>query len=192
MIGPRSRSQRLGGLAATGLLAAVLLTGCTATAHHSDADSYGTLPSFLPASTDRPNSMLIADAHHPAVTSEGDVVEVHLAAGSIRMTVVGPEVPGEGLPVQPKDTTCTWKVTVSHASAPIPLRTADFNTLDHLGTIYRVAAVPGQPKIPSTLQPGRSVTFELRAAMPTGEGVMRWSGGTDTVLASWDFVVEND
>lgn len=198
--GAGSRTRRRSAvLAAGGLLAAVLLSGCTATpvAHHPptstpDADAYGALPSFLPATTDRPNSMLVADVHHPAVTSEGDAVEVHLASGSVRMTVTGPEVPGEGLPVQPEDTTCTWTVTVSHASKPIRIRAADFNTLDHLGTVYTVAAVPGRPAIPAMLQPGRSVTFELRTAMPTGEGVMRWSAGTGKVLANWDFVVEND
>lgn len=191
--------RRFGALAAGVVLTALLLSGCTGalavhppSAHTKDPDAYGALPSFLPTDTDQPNSLLVADIRHPAVTSEGDDVEVHLASGSVRMTVVGPEVPGEGLPVQPEDTTCTWTVTMSHATAPVRIRIADFNTLDHLGTIYRVAAVPSRPAIPAVLQPGRSVSFELRAAMPTGEGVMRWSGGTKNVLSSWDFVVEND
>lgn len=193
-IGAGRSRRRFGVVGAAGLLAALLLTGCTSApaAHPADPDAYGTLPSFLPATTDRPNSMLVADVDHPAVTSEGDDVEVHLAAGAVRMMVAGPETPGQGLPVQPEDTTCTWTVTVSHATAPVRIRAADFNTLDHLGTIYTVAPVPGRPDIPATLQPGRSVTFELRTAMPTGEGVMRWSAGTGKVLANWDFVVEND
>lgn len=170
-----------------------LLSGCaTAPAHPAPKDTYGSLPSWLPQDTTAPNSMLTADVQHPAVTSEGDDVEVHLASGSVRVSVVGPEVPGEGLPVQPEDTTCTWTVTVSHATRPTHLSAADFNTLDHLGTVYRVAAVPGRPKIPAVVRPGQTVRFELRTAMPTGEGVMRYSGGTDRVLSSWDFVVEND
>ena len=193
-IGAGSRTRRRFGVLAAGVaVVAALLSGCsTAPAHRSTGDEYGKLPSWLPKDTSQPNSMLIADVQHPAVTSEGDAVEVHLAHGSVRVTVVGPEVPGEGLPVQPEDTTCTWVVTVSHATAPLRLRAADFNTLDHLGTIYRVAAVPGSSGVPATVRPGDTARFELRAAMPTGEGVMRYSGGTDRVLSSWDFVVEND
>ncbi|MGT2425408.1 hypothetical protein [Amnibacterium kyonggiense] len=193
-IGAGAILRRRSGAAAVVLVtAAVALTGCTSAASHPAASAtYGALPSWLPADTSEPNSMLVGDVRHPAVTSEGDVVEVRSKAGSVRITVVGPEVPGEGLPVQPKDTTCTWTVTMSDATAPVAVRAADFNTLDHLGTIYRVAAVPGRPPIPRTLAPGRTIRFELRAAMPTGEGLMRYSGGTDSVLANWDFVVEND
>jgi hypothetical protein len=36
------------------------------------------------------------------------------------------------------------------------------------------------------------VTFELRAVMPTGEGLMRWAPDAQQIVASWDFVVEND
>lgn len=193
--GAGSRTRRRFGALAAGLAltAAVLLSGCTAAPQHeAAADSYGTLPSWLPKDTTAPDSTLTADLRHPAVTSEGDEVEVHLAQGAVRMTVVGPEVPGEGLPVQPEDTTCTWVVTMSDASTRIPVRAADFNTLDHLGTVYTVAPVPGQPAIPTSIEPGQRIRFELRAAMPTGEGVMRFSGGTKNVLSSWDFVVEND
>lgn len=193
--GAGSSTRRRFGAVTAGIVVVIIasLSGCSTAPTHSGAqDSYGGLPSWLPKDTTAPNSMLTADLQHPAVTSEGDDVEVHLAQGSVRMTVVGPEVPGEGFPVQPEDTICTWTVTVSHATTPVHLSAADFNTLDHLGTIYRVAAVPGQPKIPATLQPGQTVRFELRTAMPTGEGVMRYSGGTTHVLSSWDFVVEND
>lgn len=187
-----STRRRFGALAGVAIVTAVLLSGCATAARPTPADTYGGLPTWLPKDTGAPNSLLTADVRHPAVTSEGDPVEVHLDGGSVQVTVVGPEVPGEGLPVQPEDTTCTWTVTISRASRPVRLRAGDFNTLDHLGTVYPVAAVPGQPAIPATVRPGQTVRFELRAAMPTGEGVMRYSGGTDDVLASWDFVVEND
>jgi hypothetical protein len=190
--GSRTR-RRSGALLLTAAAAVVVLAGCTsAPAHHAPAGSYGKLPSWLPSDGTQANSMLTADVAHPAVTSEGDEVEVHLAGGSVRVEVTGPEVPGEGLPVQPEDTTCTWTVTIDHASAPTRISAADFNALDHLGTIYRVAPVPGRPRIPSVVRPGETVRFELRAAMPTGEGLMRYSGGTRSVLANWDFVVEND
>jgi hypothetical protein len=174
-------------------LTGMLLSGCgAAPGRPATADTYGALPSWLPEDTTPPNSTLVADIAHPALTSQGDEVEVHLAHASVRMTIVGPEVPGHGLPVQPVDTTCTWTVTVAAATAPVRLRTADFDTLDHRGTVYRVAAVPGRPAVPAVLEPGRTATFELRAAMPTGEGMIRWSGGTGQALASWDFVVETD
>lgn len=190
--GSRTR-RRFGALTAGIVVITAALSGCaTAPAHPAAEDSYGGLPTWLPEDTTAPNSMLTADLQHPAVTSEGDEVEVRLPGGSVRMTIVGPEVPGEGFPVQPEDTTCTWTVTVSHATSPVHLSAADFNTLDHLGNIYRVAPVPGQPAIAPTLRPGQTVRFELRTAMPTGEGVMRYSGGTTHVLSSWDFVVEND
>ncbi|GAA2750100.1 hypothetical protein [Amnibacterium kyonggiense] len=186
--------RRSGAAAAVLVAAAIALTGCaSASPHPAASDAYGSLPSWLPKDTSEPNSMLVGDVRHPAVTSEGDAVEVHLpGGGSVRVTVVGPEVPGEGLPVQPEDTTCTWTVTMSDATAPVAVRAGDFDTLDHLGTVYRLAAVPGRPAIPRTLLPGRTIRFALRAAMPTGEGLMRYSGGTDSVLANWDFVVEND
>ena len=191
-VGSRTR-RRLGALLLGGALAGMLLSGCApAPARPSVSDTYGSLPSWIPTDTSRPNSVLVADVAHPAVTSEGDEVEVHLAHGSVRMTIVGPVVPGQGLPVQPVDTTCTWTVTVSHATAPVRLRAADFTALDHSGTAYRVAAVPGRAAVPAVLDPGRTATFPLRAAMPTGEGMLRWSAGTGDVLASWDFVVETD
>ena len=192
--GAGSRTRRRFGAFVVGAAALVtLLSGCAATPTHPAApESYGGLPTWLPKDTTAPNSMLTADLQHPAVTSEGDAVEVHLAHGTVRLTIVGPEVPGAGLPVQPADTTCTWTVTMSDASRPISVSAAAFDTLDHLGTVYPVAAVPGRPRIPATIRPGRIVRFELRAAMPTGEGVMRYSGGTNSVLSSWDFVVEND
>jgi hypothetical protein len=191
--GSRTR-RRFGAFAVGAAVVALVLTGCASSPAHRAApeDSYGALPSWLPSDTTQPNSLLVADVHHPAVTSEGDTVEVHLQHASVRMTVVGPQVPGQGLPVQPKDTTCTWTVTVSAATAAVRLRPGDFDTIDHLGARYRVAPVPGQPAIPDHVGPGRSASFELRTAMPTGEGVLRWSAGTGSVLAGWDFVVEND
>jgi len=115
-----------------------------------------------------------------------------MADSSVRATVSGPEVPGEGLPYQARATTCTWTVTLSGATKPLPIPVANFTALDPLGSVYQVALVRGRPEPPAVLAPGQGVTFELRAVMPTGEGLMRWAPAGRQIEASWDFVVEND
>jgi hypothetical protein len=184
------------GLAA-GLASAVVLVGCTsgATTHPSDAaaGSYGSLPTWLPTTTIEPDSVLTGSAARPALTTEGDGVEVSLPGdSSVRATVSGPVVPGEGLPFQAPATTCTWTVTLSQASASIPIAASDFTALDHLGSVYHVAVVGSQAGAPTVLTPGQSVTLALRAVMPTGEGLLRWAPDGHDVVASWDFEVEND
>jgi hypothetical protein len=53
--------------------------------------------------------------------------------------------------------------------------------------------VPGAPAPPSVLTPGEQrVSFELRAAEPVGEGLMRWAPDGARIVAKWDFMVEND
>lgn len=108
------------------------------------------------------------------------------------ITVSGPQVPGEGLPYQAPVTICTWVVTMSRATGAVPISPADLSSIDALGNVYLPAFVPGQPLPPSVLRPGRKVSFELRAAMPTGEGLMRWAPDGRNIVAKWDFIVEND
>ena len=177
-------------------IAALLLSGCSADGHSSstaaDTQSYGTLPSFLPSTTIQPDSVLTGTTARPALTTEGDAVEVRLAGASIRASVDGPVVPGEGLPYQTPATTCTWTVTLSGATASVPIDLADFTTIDHLGAVYQVTTVPGQTAPPTALSPGQTATFELRTVMPTGEGLMRWAPSGGAIVAEWDFEVEND
>lgn len=184
-----------------GLGVAFMLTGCGgsgvpvtphASASPSPADSYGALPSYLPTSSTQADSVLTGTAARPALTTEGDSVKVQTPQGTVLASVTGPEVPGEGLPYQSPATACTWTITLSHASAPIPITIADFTALDHLGNVYHPDLVAGQPKPAPTLPPDRTVTFELRTRMMVGEGLMRWAPGRQTILASWDFEVEND
>lgn len=156
------------------------------------ADRYGGLPSYLSTSSLRSDSIVTGSAEHPALTSEGDPVRVELPRGTVTATVSGPVVPGEGLPFQADATTATWTVTLSGASRAIPIRLRDFSTIDSLGKTYRLAFVPGQPTAPKSLRAGRSTTFELRAAMRVGEGMLRWAPVNDDLVATWDFVVEND
>jgi hypothetical protein len=182
-----------------GVVAASLaLTGCSA--HPSSkppatpaADaSYGSLPSFLPSGAAQPDGVLTGTADKPALTTEGDSVSVALPDATVLVTVAGPEVPGEGLPYQTPATTCTWTVTMTGATTPVPITISDFSSLDHFGTVYHPALVAGQPKPPAVLKPGQSITFELRVVMTVGEGLMRWAPGGQKIVASWDFEVEND
>jgi hypothetical protein len=186
--GPRARrrSALLG--AAVALL---LIGGCASSAKKASA-TYGSLPSFLPRASFQPDSVLTGTAAQPALTTEGDGVRVQTSTGSMLMTVTGPQVPGEGLPYQTDATTCTWTITLSDATAAMPIKVADFSTIDHLGVTYHPMPVAGQPAIPATVSPGRTLSFELRAVMAVGEGLMRWAPDSTKILASWDFVVETD
>jgi hypothetical protein len=164
-----------------------------ASAPSAPEPSYGGLPSFLPSDAVQADAELIGSAASPAVTSQGDSVKVTLpAGGTVHVVVTGPEVPGNGFPDPPEHTTCTWTVTLSGASSPVPLAVDQFSATDHLGNVYRPALVKGEPVPPAVVKPGATVKFELRTVMVVGEGLMRWAPDTHKVLASWDFTVEND
>ncbi|MDG3016819.1 hypothetical protein [Speluncibacter jeojiensis] len=135
---------------------------------------------------------MTASALRPALVGEGEVVTVQLGEGTVTAQVTGPEVPGEGLPFQSPATTCTWTVTLGNAGAPTPIDPAGFTALDHFGHVYPVAEVVGRPAPPAALEPGRTVSFQVRAVLPTGEGLMRWAPNGRDIVVSWDFEVEND
>jgi hypothetical protein len=129
---------------------------------------------------------------HPALTIEGDYVKAHTSTFSALAVVNGPVVPGEGLPFQATFTTCTWTISLSHVTGRVPISVADFDSIDHRGVVFNPYLVPGQPKLPSILLPGHSLTFKIRAVMPVGEGLMRWAPDGDHIVAKWDYQVEND
>jgi hypothetical protein len=200
--GPLLRS---GPAAAACLMTVLALAGCGAAGHPAarpgaaarqadNADHFGGYPSFLPRSTLNYHSdtVLTGTVQRPALTNEGDGVEVRTPRWSVLVTVTGPQVPGEGLPYQAPSTTCTWVVTMSDATGPVPISVTDFTSIDDLDNVYRPTFVPGQPRPPRMLRPGVRVSFELRAAEATGEGLMRWAPDGRNIVAKWDFVVEND
>ncbi|HEX3906802.1 MAG TPA: hypothetical protein VHW92_02590 [Mycobacteriales bacterium] len=159
----------------------------------SSAGRYGALPSFLPTPSVRTDAIVTGTVRHPGLTSQGDAVHAVLPNGRfVRVTVSGPETPGEGLPFQADADTATWTVTLSDASKPVPISTKAFSAIDSLGKIYRPQLVPGQPRPPAVLRPGHTARFELRVVMRVGEGDMRWAPLHNDLLATWDFVVEND
>jgi hypothetical protein len=155
-------------------------------------ETYGAVASYLPRSSLRTDAAVASNAAHPALISEGDAVRVQLPHGSALVTVSGPEVPGEGLPYQTDADTATWKVTMSHASGRVPVSAKDFATIDSFGAIYHPTYVAGQRQPAAMLRPGQTLHFELRVVMRVGEGMMRWAPVHRNLVASWDFVVEND
>lgn len=136
--------------------------------------------------------MLVGTEARPALTSEGDTVKIVTSRWSVFVIVSGPEVPGEGLPYQAPATTCTWTVTMWKATGPVPISLTDFDSMDDSGAVFQPHFVPGAPRPPGVLEPGRAVTFELRAGEPVGEGLMRWAPLDGRIVAKWDFIVEND
>lgn len=172
----------------------LLVAGCTSVAGPSPSTepTFGDLPTFLGSGTAQVDSVLTGTTGRPALSAQGEAVQVQLGNGAVRVNVVGPDVPGEGLPEVTETTTCTWTVTMTGATAPIPLSIGDFTSRDHLGLTYRPKLVPGRPAPPARVLPGQTVSFELRAIMRTGEGLMTWAPGGGLPAAAWDFVVEND
>lgn len=200
----RARTAALLPAVLASLLAAAMLialVGCGSSASGSadpktprTSSQYGGYPSFLPSSTLHYHSdtVLTGTVQRPALTNQGDAVEVKTLGWSVLMTVTGPQVPGEGLPYQAPSTICTWVVTMSGATGPVPVSASDFTSIDDEGNVYRPAFVPGQPIPPKVLRPGQTISFELRAAEAVGEGLMRWAPDGRNIVAKWDFVVEND
>jgi hypothetical protein len=135
---------------------------------------------------------LVGTLAHPALTVEGDYVKARTATFSASALVNGPVVPGEGLPYRANFTTCTWTISLSHVVGRVPLAVADFDSIDHRGVVFKPYLVPGQPKLPRFLLPGHSITFQIRALMPVGEGLMRWAPDGNHIIAKWDYQVEND
>ena len=102
------------------------------------------------------DQMIVGSVAHPALTVEGDFVEVETPTFSALAVVNGPVVPGEGLPViQQKFTTCTWTISLSHVAARCPISVADFDSIDHQADGVQAALVPGQ-HLPPPCTPARA------------------------------------
>lgn len=128
----------------------------------------------------------------PALQAEGLGVKVQTTHFNVLVVVSGPIVPGEGLPVQPDATTCTWTVTMKDATGDVPVSIADFHSIDHLGSVFLMGLVPGEHAPPPVLHPHRTLTFQLRSYEMVGEGMMQWAPDHHHVVADWDYTVEND
>ena len=135
---------------------------------------------------------LVGTMQQPALTVEGDDVEVHAPGFSVLALVAGPVVPGEGLPFRPNFITSTWTITLSDVHGRVPLAVADWDSIDYRRVVFKPYLVPGEAKLPAFLTSGQHLRFELRAVMPVGEGLMRWAPNGHNIVAKWDYQVEND
>jgi len=154
---------------------------------------YGGLPSWLPKPKVHINRVLTATAAHPALSIQGDGVEVDLPHGRVLATAVGPEVPEEGRFPVPASTPCTFIVTFASASGTVPLDPAAFTLLDDQGHTHhpRMTAMDGGPP-PTMVVPGRTVSVKLRDVLPTGDGGLSWAPVGGRTLVGWDYTVEID
>jgi len=196
----RGRAARPGlgraGVALAVLVVVAVISGCSGSKSNPYAGGMFTpqFPHFLPKKTldAKTDVALTGTAVKPALTVDGEGVAVKTPNWSVSISVSGPTVPGEGLPYQSPATTCTWTIIMSNATGPVPISLADFDSIDHLGRIYRLSFVEGQPVPPSEIKPGQKVTFQVRAYEAVGEGIMRWAPIDQKIVAMWDYEVEND
>lgn len=169
-------------------VASLVLAGC------GGGGGSSKFPAFLPKKTLRPDvdQALVGTMARPALQVEGLPVKVETPHFDVVITVSGPVVPGEGLPVQNDATTCTWTVTMKGATGDVPISIADFHSVDHLGSVFLMGLVPGEHPPPPILGPHHTLTFQLRAYELVGEGMMQWAPDHRHVVADWDYTVEND
>ena len=142
--------------------------------------------------TDR---VLVGTAANPALTTEGDAVSVG-GVGSGCGTHHGPQVPrcpGEGPPTSRRPlpargpSRCRYRLVRGER---LDGRTSRPSTTSGPFTSLRSYRVGPDP--PEVVAPHKTVTFELRAVMVVGEGLMVWSPDGNHPVAKWDFEVEND
>ena len=156
-------------------------------------NKYGGLPSWLPKAKVPVGRVLQASSARPQLGIEGDTFVVHVGSAEVTATAVGPQVPSEGQFPVPPTTSCTFDITLAHATGTIPLRQQDFTTVDELGDLHALlVTLQGGEHMPSSIGRGQSLTLVLRAVLPTGNGTLRWSPGSSKPIASWDFAVEID
>ncbi|MDR0285607.1 MAG: hypothetical protein LBI33_12090 [Propionibacteriaceae bacterium] len=176
-------------LVGVGLL--VGATGCTVP--DEAPETYGGLPTWLPTPTITPGRVLAGSQATPALTTQGLGVLASLPdGGTVLITVAGPLVPGVGLPDPPEWTVCTFTVTLTGGTVPVGISVDHFRTRDMVGHVYQLALVADTPPPPDQLAVGATVSFDLRANMKTGEGLLQWAPDGANPVASWSFVVEND
>lgn len=160
----------------------------------TSGNTYGYIPAWLGRPKVPVGRVVTATTTHPWLAVQGDTVRVQLPNARLLATVVGPAVPEEGKVPVPKTSPCTFTVTLTSASAPIPIRPRQFAAIDERGVIrtLKVQRLDGGAA-PSQVTPGTTVRLKMSAVLPTGEGRLMWApleGGRPPV--QWDFDVEID
>lgn len=159
---------------------------------HASA-KYGGLPSWLPKATIPVGRIVHASPSHSVLGIEGDTVAVQLPGAGVYATAVGPAVPESGRFPVPATSPCTFVITFADASGAIPIDPAAFTITDEQGRLHhpKVTALHGGAP-PSHLTPGKPVSLELYAVLPTGSGSLSWAPDSRRPIVSWDFDVEID
>ena len=190
--GPR-RVALAGILAGAVVLGAVALLAAHGGAKASPSTRYGGLPSWLPKATAPVGRIVQASPTHPVLGIEGDTVAIRLARGSSYATAVGPSVPESGKFPVPRTSPCTFIVTFARTSGVVPISPAGFTITDEQGRLHhpRVTALHGGAP-PSQITPGKLVSLEIYAVLPTGSGSLSWAPAGRRPTVSWDFDVEID
>jgi hypothetical protein len=154
---------------------------------------YGGLPSWLPKATVPVGRIVQASPAHPVLGIEGDTVAVRLARGGSYATAVGPSVPESGKFPVPRTSPCTFVVTFARTSGMVPISPAGFTITDEQGRLRhpKVTALHGGAP-PSQITPGKPVSLEIYAVLPTGSGSLSWAPEGRRPTVSWDFDVEID
>lgn len=155
--------------------------------------TYGSLPSWLPTATVPVGRVVTASAAHPRLGIEGDTMAVDLPAGRVMVTVVGPSVPEEGRFPIPASTRCTFTVTMSGATAAVPITAGQWTATDERSLDHHVRAVSltGGPA-PRAAAAGSTVSFRLVADLPPGSGALSWAPVRAAQVGTWEFDVEID
>jgi len=156
------------------------------------AQTYGSLPSWLPQPSVPVGRVVTASPAHPRLAIEGDTVRVLLPGAQVMATAVGPQVPEEGRFPVPATTRCTFTITFARATGPVALHAADFAAVDERGQLHRLRLhVRGGGPLPARVPAGHTVSVVMTGRLPTGNGQLIWApDGRNTV--SWDFSVEID
>jgi hypothetical protein len=174
------------------LLAAsvAVLSGCSPTTDTSAEDSgIGAWPTFLPTPTD--GGMAHGSAADPAMSYAGAPVVVDVDdKGTVTANLQGPTYPA-GTKVGSVAVECTYRMVLSDASETVSLGTARFDVLDHEGAVHVLRPASGDP-LSATVQPGQTVTLDLVATVPSGEGLLRYAPDGTHAAAAWDYVAETD
>ena len=160
----------------------------------TSGNTFGYIPAWLGSPKVPVGRLVTATPTHPWLAVQGDTVRVQLPNARVLATVVGPAVPEEGQVPVPKTTPCTFTVTLTAASAPIPIRPRQFATIDEQGALHTltVRTIHGGPP-PSQVTPATTVALKMSAVLPTGQGRLMWAPLQGTKpLVQWDFDVEID
>ena len=192
------RRVALAGLLAVAVAVAVVLGAVALLAGHGGAKAspsarYGGLPSWLPKGTAPVGRIVQASPTHPVLGIEGDTVAVRLARASSYATAVGPSVPESGKFPVPRTSPCTFIVTFAGTSGVVPISAAGFTITDELGRLHHPKVMALDGGAPSSLiAPGKPLSLEIYAVLPTGSGSLSWAPVGRRPIVSWDFDVEID